>query len=228
MSFCSMAVACAVYDARLRVAGVCISASICEGCRNRATSELRMLRIDYVDLSQEILKNPVKTDVRIFRPRPQSSPPLDMQVLTLRHDIANAAILADAALRRRFGPPGPRWSGPVREGVALDHALRHLEANVERLAGLGAIHGCWDLSSGLSEALSGPQVLLRMGMLHRRARTVLGLAPVTITLPGECPSCRVPALRRHDDDPERIWCAACKAKLDRNRYISAIGLRNDS
>jgi hypothetical protein len=206
----------------MKLPGVCISNSICEGCRNRSISELRMLRLDYVDLTQILPPSSAMSQVKIFRPKPESMPPLNLPAFTLRHHIAHVVLLADHHVREHYGP---RLAPPTREGAALDHALRHLETRVGDLAALGVTVGYWDPSAELTTALDGPSMLLLFGELHRRARVMLGLNAPTLTLPGECPNCQVAALRQRADEPQRVWCQACKSALDRDSYLDIVSLR---
>lgn len=222
MTFCSLGANCSVWDSRLKMPGVSISIPICEGCRNRTLSELQMLRLDYVDLTQMLPPSSSPAEVRIFRPKPESRPPLDMQVFTLRHQIAHVVLLADCAVRERYGP---RLAPPAREGAALDHALRHLGTRVGDLARLSGVEGYWDPSAELTAILDGPGMLLLFGALHRRARVQLGLNAATLAMPGECPSCQVAALRQRADEPQRLWCQACKTVLDRRSYLEIVSMR---
>jgi hypothetical protein len=206
----------------MKLPGICLSIAICEGCRNRTISELRMLRLDYVDLTQILPPSSVMSQVKIFRPKPESVPPLNLPAFTLRHHIAHVVLLADHHVRLRYGP---RLQPPAREGAALDHALRHLETRVGDLAGLGVSEGYWDPSAELTSDLDGPGMLLLLGLLHRRARVMLGLNAPTLALPGECPNCQVAALRHRADEPQRVWCQACKTALDRSLYLEIVSLR---
>lgn len=206
----------------MKIPGVCISICICQGCRNRTISELRMLRLDYVDLTQMLPPSSVVSQVKIFRPKPESTPPLNLPAFTLRHRIAHAVLLADHHVRLRYGP---KLTPPAREGAALDHALRHLETRVGDLASLGVTEGYWDPSAELRTALDGPGMLLLFSELHRQARVMLGLNAPTLLMPGECPNCQVAALRQRADEPQRVWCQACKTALDRTSYLDIISLR---
>lgn len=213
MTTCIMGPHCSVFDAVLKIPGVVYFQPICEGCRTRTVGELRMLRLDYLDLTQALPKSDRRNDVTIFRPKPESSLPLNLQVFTLRHQIAHAVILAEASVR---GVPRP---GPVREAVAMSEALYYLENHVGPLASLTATEDYWDVDSGLTDVLDGPQVLLWFTALHRRARLILGLAPRTVGVSGYCPRCSSAQLCRHEDDESRYWCAACKLTMDRETYM---------
>lgn len=222
MTFCALGANCSVWDSRAKLPGITISIPICEGCRNRTLAELQMLRLDYVDLTQMLPPSTSPSQVRISRPKPESMPPINLQVFTLRHTIAHVVLLADDAVRERYGPA---LTPPAREGAALDHALRHLGTRVGDLARLTGVEGYWDPSVEPATILDGPGMLLLFGALHRRARVQLGLNAPTLAMPGECPSCRVAALRQRADEPQRIWCQSCKTVLDRRRYLEIVSMR---
>lgn len=222
MSDCAFGVDCSVYDSVIKTPGIRYLSPICEGCRGRSVGLLRSLRLDYVGLSQALPRSDSRGQTKIFRPRPESSPPIDVAVFTLRHQIAHACRVAEAAVRDTFGGDGPRVGAGVREGFAMSEALVYLEARVEALAGLGVTEGCWDVDSGLTEALSGPQVLMWLARLHDRALLLLGLSARKITVPGYCGHCGHGALARRDDDESRVWCDVCKKSMDSHTYSQVI------
>lgn len=209
MTFCILAENCTVFDRHANTSGLSRHNPLCEGCRNRSKRELNLLRYDYVDLSQLIAKQGGLSEAKISRPKPESSPTVDLSVLTLRSEMTDTAMWAEFRLRTHLGML--HTSAPVREGYGLSQAVYFLEPRVDALARMPAADG----------HLSGAELLLLVGMLHRRARKVCGLDPRTIQLPGLCPSCSVPSLRRHDDDPERVWCAACNMQLAKEAYYAA-------
>jgi hypothetical protein len=209
MTFCVLGENCSVFDRAAKTPGISRFNPLCEGCRNRAKRELNQLRYDYVDLSQLIPKKDGQTEAKIARPKPESSPTIDVAVYTLRSDIAWQVTGAEVRLRVHLGDrslPGD----PRREGYSLDASIRYLEPRVQDLARLPPL-----------EDWGGPEYLVLFGELHRRSRRVCGLDPRTVSVPGFCPSCSVPSLRRHDDDPERIWCARCQGQLSREDYFAA-------
>jgi hypothetical protein len=178
---------------------------------------LNLLRYDYVDLSQLIPKPDGFSEVKVSRPKPKSVPPLDVSVFTLRGRLAWVCQKSEDHLRAFVGAQR-RVVLPVREGFSLDSSIRYLQPRVDDLALLpaefGPIGEDW-------EQCSGVDLLLMVGELHRQARRVCGLDPRTISVPGDCPGCAVPSLRRHDDDPERIWCQRCHLQLSKVGYYSA-------
>lgn len=169
-----------------------------------------MLRYDYVDLSQLIPKKDSFSESKISRPKPESSPPLDIAVFTLRSDLAWYCVGAEVRLRSRLGMLHAGYR-PMREGYGLDAAVRFLSPRVDELAAMPA----------MADLISGVEYLMAFSDLHRRARKVCGLDPRTISVPGDCPKCLTPTLRRHDDNPDRIWCARCPTVMTKQGYYAA-------
>jgi len=222
MTFCILGENCSVFDRRTETSGLSHRNPLCDGCRNRVRRELNLLRYDYVDLSQLIPKTDARGDARIFRPKPGSSPPLDVQVFTLREQIAGVARCAELALRRHLGMALP--SVKVREGYGLSDAVSYLHPRVDDLARMPPFEALWGSQGAVGavvDKLDGAAVLMLFGALHRQARKMCGLDPRTIRVPGSCPSCSVPALKRLDDDPGRLWCQNCNLQLTRQEYLNA-------
>lgn len=176
--------------------------------------ELDLLRFDYVDLSQLVSKKDGHSEVKISRPKPESSPPLDMLVVTLRWDMVWTTRKAEDHLRAHI-QDRPRVDLPVREGFSLDCSIRYLSPRVDDLARLPEAAGPVG-EDGM--VYSGVDLLRLIGVLHSQARKVCGLDPRTITVPGDCPSCAAPSLRRLDDNPEKIWCVHCHLRLSKDDY----------
>lgn len=220
MTFCVLAEECSVYDRTAQLPGIARSTPLCEGCRRRSESELNLLRYDYVDLSQLIPARDGHSDAKIARPKPASKPTIDLQVFTLRGEIAYALRVTEVALRVYLGDRVPAEL-PVREGFAMDNSIRYLQPRVDELAGMPATEAHWRLSGTVTETLSGPEVLLLLGRLHHRARKICGLEPMTITVPGMCPSCSTASLRRKDDDDDKIWCIHCRLVFSKEMYFQS-------
>lgn len=225
MTFCTFGKMCVVYDRQSKIPGLSHGKPLCEGCTSNGKSTLNMLRYDYVDLSQLIPKADARNDTHIFRPKPESSPPMNMQVFGLRADISYTVALIAKHVRRATGSPQPRWGAPVREGYALDADVRFLGARLYELAALPATTAYWEPEQTVTVALDGLQLLLRLRDLHRRSRKVCGLDPRTVTMPGACPICDTSSLRRHDDDIEKIWCLHCKLQLTKIEYGRVVRLQ---
>jgi ribosomal protein L37AE/L43A len=217
MTFCVLGENCSVYDRAAKCPGVSLYNPLCEGCRNRSDSELNLLRYDYLDLSQIIPRADGHSDAKIARPKPESSPPIDMQVFTLRSNLVWVVRKSEVHLRA-FRGDRPAPDLPMREGFALDHSVRYLRSKVDDLALLPDYAGPMGNDG---EQCSGVELLLMVGSLHRQARRVCGLDPRTISVPGFCPQCSAQALRRHDDDPDRVWCVQCRHTLSQGAYLAA-------
>jgi len=224
MTFCILAEHCSVFDPTQLLPGLSYAARLCEGCRARAESELNLLRYDYVDLSQLVPAAQRHSEVRIARPKPSSRPPLNLGVFTLRGRIAWVVLLAEQALRAHRGDRPGRNELPVREGFALDTAVRYLQPRVDELAALPGTEAFWDLAGEQSVVLDGAAVLRLVGLLHRSARKACGLDTQQISLPGDCPKCAASSLRRSPDDPGRIWCVHCRVTLTGAEYLQHVRL----
>lgn len=212
MSFCIRDSKCRVYDPAAKVPGYVTANPLCISCQEDAAGSFNSLRYDYVDLSQLFPKIDVRNEVgKIFRPKPESSPPLNMAPFTLRGDIAFFVAVVCKAVRRACGLP-PNAFGPAREGWALDVDVEFLTRRIPDLTALGPTVAFFG-DTEHPETLSGPQMADRARALHLKARRMCGTEPRVIKVPGFCPYCNAMSLRRNDDNPERIWCLACRAQL---------------
>lgn len=210
--FCVLGARCSVYDATARVAGLSYTRPLCPGCHSRASVEINLLRYDYVDLTNQLPLKDGRNEVQIFRPKPESRPPMNVEAFDLRTEIVQAVVRAAFVAGWRANPAGQR------EGFVLDAAAQALRARLDDLAGVGETEGWWNSRTGLTEALSGPEVLMLLGVLHRRARRLCGLDAPILCIPGDCPGCCASSLRRRQDNTDWIWCASCGAQLTRSRY----------
>lgn len=224
MTFCILDAHCAVYDAQSKLSGLAYFEPICSACDSRSRSELNLLRYDYVDLSQLIPKAGGHNDVRIYRPRPESSPPITLAAWIMRTEIAYVVANTRAVLQRFLGArPGPAW--PTREGWRLDNDTTFLGNHVGDIARIPATELIWSTEAVDPTYRTGPDMLLVLGDLHRRARKLCGLDPRTIAVPGNCPGCNIPALRRRDDDPSALWCNHCRKRLTSVDYSQLVKMQ---
>ncbi len=220
MTFCVLGANCSVYDPMQRLAGVTRASPICEGCTNRCEKQLHLLKYDYLDLSQLIPANPAPSEAKIARPKPASRPPMDMNIYVLRGQIAYTLFTAADALAQFLGDTGPGWRD-MREGYAVTVNVSYLHYRVPDLARMPRTERAWDLQTDVVNALSGPEVMVLFSLLHRRARKACGLDAKLITVPGYCPKCNVPSLRRADDNPGKISCAGCRHAMSEQDYLAA-------
>lgn len=227
MTYCVFGADCCVYDSATNVPGLSLNTVACEGCQTRIVSTLNKLRLDYVDLSQMIPKASVVTEEQIFRPKPESSPPINMAAFTLRAQLAYFVCLVATIVRGRLDSrqaPVSRLS--MREGFALDHDIRYLVERPDVIAGLPGIEHYFDEAHYVPMLMDGPGMCAQLLALHRRSRAMCGLEPRTVRLPGACPNCHLMgALRRMDDDVQRIWCAACRYALSADGYAAAMSMQ---
>lgn len=223
--FCALGDNCSVFDPNLELPGVTYTSPLCDGCRDRARSVLNLLRYDYIDLSQLIPKSDQRNDeAAIFRPKPESSPPISMPIFNLRAELAYVVLLTEREVRRFVSDEPAYRLEPSREGYTLDRALAYLQRAVENLAQMPATSAYWDPDEPDRLTMDGPQVILHLGAIHRRSRRACGLDARKITVPGDCPNCLATSLRRMEDDPDKVWCVNCRASFTGSEYKAAMRL----
>jgi hypothetical protein len=219
-TFCIMDKRCVVYDKDLGTPGISYAHPACQGCSDDLRTLLNQLRYDAIDLGQLVPK-PVTggKGERIFRPAPESTPPINVLAYDLRAAIGYTVGLAAVVLRHAEGLPQPPIRKPLGYGYALDRDVKLLGVHVDELMRLPATQHYWDPAETVLSELDGVGVVLLLRRLHRVARRVCGLDPRTITVPGDCPHCEATAtLRRTDFEPQVIWCVRCKRRLDLEGY----------
>jgi len=213
MTFCALEKHCTVYDRVQNISGLSYGNPLCEGCRNRCVSDLNFLRYDFVDLSQILVPGDARSEAQIFRPKPESSPPIDMRAYGLREDIHSVLTATEDAVRQ-LRQERPRITAGVRQGYAVDQAVRYLCDRVQDIADTSYV---WAREIN-GEPLHGADVLTEFGRLHGKARALLGLADLSVGLAGACPYCAVPALRRREPDDGKVWCGRCRKVMARSDY----------
>lgn len=224
MTFCQFDAKCCVYDSHTECPGYSGTNIICNGCHDQSRRELNQLRYDYVDLSQLIPRGDARSEDQIFRPRPESSPPINVHVWHVRSEIAYQVMLTAMHLRGELGTGGHQQM-PSREGWRLDHDIRYLGDHVADVAALPASERHWSTEAAELTERDGIAMLAAFGALHRRARKLCGTDPRTITVPGDCPRCLAPSLRRHADNSEVIWCVHCAQKMTGDEYHAVIRMQ---
>src|SRR5215469_15619780 len=143
MTFCVMDVGCSVYDDHSKTPGLSYRNPLCQGCRDHVRSDLNLLRYDYIDLSQLLVPADARNEGKIFRPKPESKPNMNMAAFYLRGDIAWLLNVTYTVLHVHCGTRPTLAVTPVREGYALDHQIRWLRERVDDLADLPAKQAYW-------------------------------------------------------------------------------------
>lgn len=225
MTFCLLGEACCVYDHSTQSPGITHGFPVCTGCHNRIRADLHRLRYDFIDLSQMIPKGDMRNDAHIFRPKPESSPPMNMAAYNLRAQIVYFIGVCATVVRRhdRSSPRGR--AGAAREGFALDDDLRFLVARAGLLVALGPVEHYWRDDEFVLSTMDGPAIVAEVGSMHHRAKQLCGLEPRTLRVPGDCPHCLVASLRRLDDDTERIWCEHCSRAMTGDEYSAVMRMK---
>jgi hypothetical protein len=196
--------------------------NLCSRCEREASRDVQLLPFDYVDLSQFLPRRPVRPDTKTARPVPQSTPPIDLHIERLRSDIAWALQVWELPVREA-AELAPAIHEAVREGHLVQKAVEIIAPRVDLLAGLPAVAGyARGLDAGPVE-VTGLEGLDQLRALHRRARRMLGVGRLVMSLPGDCSECGAWALRRRDGT-DTVYCAQCRCRWSYTEYTRYVGL----
>ena len=218
-SFCRLAEQCENYDRVSHLPGLSLGYNLCDPCLAHSTGDVSALIFDYLDLSQLIARRDGHSESKISRPKPASMPPIDLNIDTLRRQMAVALVDAEMMLRRACGIP-VRINLHVRDGFSVQQAVSFLAPRVDALAGVSAVPGWTDEG----DPPSGVQVLLSLRDLHRTAQRVVGVTDLTISLPGPCPRCHVSALSRRNGSGT-VDCGSCRYAWPWDEYQKHVTLQ---
>lgn len=216
-ALCVMASGCVALDRASGLSAPAFTRALCEDCERVAHSDVSLLRYDYVDLSQLIARQDAPGDAKIARPKPRSTPPINLDVDALRSEIATTLWIWEQPVRWAVGLPPRPPAGATRDGWTVDHAVRVIAPRVQVLAALpeiGAYHDGRDQPMAWVDGLTG---LTRLRDLHRRSRHHTGLLARNVALPGECPKCAAHALSRRDGT-EAVTCGNCRGSWSYEEY----------
>ncbi len=219
-SYCVLGADCSVYDSHFQAPGTTPGQSLCVSCEDSFKRVITSLKFDYIDITQLMVPRDTRTEqLHIFRPKPESSPPWNSAAVNVRDRLAWTVLMAERCLREQLGDAQAARRMPVREGFAVSEALRYLHPRVCELAALSTVLAPWDPDEAQPVPVTGVQVLGVLSSVHRQVRRMCGLDERVIAVPGFCPSCSAPSLRRHSDDPEVLWCGGCPGRLSRQEYL---------
>jgi hypothetical protein len=221
-SHCLFDEMCFDYDSTTRMAATTFGYNLCPMCHTRSVGAVSALVFDYVDLSQMIERRQGHSDSKIARPKPESAPPIDLVVDTLRSDIAEALESCEYVVRevRREHVAS---LGATRQGHRVQRAARLVSRHVEQFAGL-ALPAWFQISDDDGgPPFCGVDALLMVRRLHDQARRLLGVTDLVITLPGYCERCRLSTLRRRNGS-DTVQCAACMAVQPWSEYQKRVTL----
>ncbi len=195
---------------------------ICDHCVECAERDIRLLPLDYFDLMRDLQRKAGASDVKIARPHPASSTPVDTNVDGLAREIHWALTCWEPALREAAGL-SPEVVRNVRPGWAVANAVAVIAPRVAQLAAL-PLTACYaDGLDGGPVERDGRDAIAQLRRLHRRARAILGITQLVFRLPGECSNgCTGWTLRRKAG-ADTVWCVACERRWtyeDYRRYVN--------
>lgn len=200
---CAAETRCRGYD-RLRKQSMLTSHGLCDPCLEVARRDLAALVFDYADLEQRIPKISGRAE-HVSGTRDPAIP-IDTGIEALQRAIWLTLTTWEEILRDAAGLSVVDEA--VRDGFAVQRAVRIIEPRLRLLAGLPAAAVMPLGPDGPPSVMTGAEAILALSRLHGVARSVLGLTRLTHELAGPCPQCHLQALRR-DDGAEDIYCANC-------------------
>lgn len=71
--------------------------------------------------------------------------------------------------------------------------------------------------------MDGPDAIVWLTSLHRRAVATIGQTVMVMEIPGICPACRHPSLRHRDSD-DIMWCDNCRTHWPWDEYAIHVDL----
>jgi LSD1 subclass zinc finger protein len=200
---------CKAFDRNAGVPAVSAPKNLCPSCESHYTRVMKMLVYDYLDLSRIIARSNTFSDDKIARPKPQSTPPIDLTIDTLRSQLVWTVGIWETHVRAAAGLPWRSYLG-ARDGFNVNTGCTILAPRVDLLAGLPPVLA-WHDGHGSPEPfeMPGTEGLLRLAEINRRSRYATGVTERTVRLPGDCPDCGAPTLMRLAGADE-VSCAVCR------------------
>lgn len=182
--------------------------NLCELCAEKTLGDVAALVYDFVDLSQIVARRQGHSDTKISRPKPESVPPIDLAVDTLRSDIERTLLLAEEQVRVTQRLPVRGGTANARAGYNVDQAVKIILPHLDALAG----------------TILGVEVISELQWLHRQARKLLGRIELKVALPGACPKCKVISSLSRRDGSDTVSCGSCEHRMTRDQYQKAVTL----
>lgn len=214
---CALGENCDRFDRKTGVPGETFGYNLCNTCFAHSTADISALVYDYVDLSQIIARKDGHSEAKISRPKPASTPPIDLAVFTLRDDIEWVLLQAEYEVRHMEGGP-QRDTAHARGGHNVSTSVPFLLDRLEKLAGLKN-----PSRKNPAPPDTGPEIIHALRRFHMHARRILGRDELNIALPGACPQCHAPRLSRRDGS-ETVTCAACGVAIPWTVYQKLVTL----
>jgi hypothetical protein len=194
---------------------------LCERCMADGLRYLDWLVWDYVDLEGMIPRWGVGGEKVSGTPEP--SVPIALAPEALQRRIWLTLTTWEEIVRDHLGL-SELAPGSVRDGWAVQRAVKFLRVRLDELAAVGAtptwLHGPDD--EGPVE-MTGAEAIQEFIRLGRSARAMLGLTRLTHVMPGACVSCGQTALQR-EDGSDTVYCTGCQNVITLDDYERTVTL----
>lgn len=199
---------------------------MCPSCYRGVAAAIDALPHDYLMLSRDLIKTGGTPDEAIARPKPKSTPPLDLGVDDLMRRLVWTAGIWEFHVRDHLGLQELPMES-MRPGWLLNRAALCLVRHLPDLIRLPPVLAYLDGPDHDPVNRDGIDAALTFVHLHRRALARLGLVEPVFQLPGPCPGCNAPALRRVAGR-EHVWCEQCKRSWPYTEYQRYVALVLDA
>jgi hypothetical protein len=148
--------------------------------------------------------------------------PLDEGADALAREIAYTAVVWEIAVRDRAQLSDAPHQQAMATGADLLRATNILHAHYSVLVALGPVDYV-DYQRNPNARADGPDAVVALMGLHRRASAWIGIVERVETLPGECPQCHWPTVR-HRTGGEDVHCSHCRAVWTWDEYQDLAGM----
>lgn len=192
---------------------------ICQTCLGELEQMIRALPDDHQHLTNAIGRRTQTADGPANANKPQSTPPINLQIDAVRTRLVYTAALWEEILRDHCRL-SPRRTGTMREKQSLIQSVRILAPRINVLAALPQTDGYFNGPECGMVRRDGMEGLRDMARLHTGIQHTLGHTTATIRLPGIC-SCGAQQLTRQTGT-DTVTCTACGGAWTYAEYTANI------
>jgi hypothetical protein len=207
---------------RQRANEACYRASLglCPACERRTEQIVAELPQSVQVLTLSLARTRAPCDGPAPPNKPASVPPINLAIEALRSEIVYTAALWEEIIRESQNL-SPRRRGSMRDAVSIRTSVAILSPRTVTLAQLPAVEAYHRGVEAEPCQRTGLEGLRRLVDLWDLTHQAAGLARVEIALPGHCPACDAPALRRHQG-ADTVWCECCHGRWPYNEYAAHV------
>lgn len=196
---------------------------LCQTCERKTERIVGQLPASVQQLTLSLARACAPSDGPAPPNKPASTPPINLTIDALRTEIVYTAAIWEEIVRENQNL-SPRRKGSMRDGISIRTSVAILKPRTALLATLPAAEGYFHGVEAEPSRRTGLEGLRRLVLLWDLTREALGLTRIEIALPGHCPDCGAPALRRYDAG-STVWCEACRGRWPYAEYTAYVTCR---